>query len=388
MTGLRVLLYAHDTYGLGHLRRSLAIGTQLLGSLPGATVVLATGSPVADCFGIPAGLRLVRLPSVVKVGPEDYRPRDTRISLAEVRAARTAAIAGAVGALQPDILLVDHAPQGMKNELLPIFEALPELSPGTRVVLGLRDVLDDPQTVRELWAEQGIYETLDRVYHRILVYGCQHLLDQAVALDLPPAVAARVTHCGYVGRPPVSPAERVADLPPGSPFVLGTAGGGGDGRAVLAATAEASAGLGIPVVITTGPLMDSADRAAVAAVAADAPHARVVEFLPNLPGVMAAASVVVTMGGYNSLVEVAAAGAPAVVVPRVYPRREQAIRAELFARHGLVRVVAPGPGLAERLAPAIAGALGEPRRQAPWLDLSGASRLVDVLVDERELVCA
>jgi len=226
----RVLLYAHDTYGLGHLRRNLAIAGRLLQHRPGLQVVLMTGSSVAERFPMPRGLALVRLPPVVKVVAEDYRPRDQRLGIDLVRRARSAIMADTARRFRPDVFLVDHAPQGMKGELLPVFATLRSASPATRIVLGLRDVLDDPDSVRQTWSEQGAYQTLETVYDRILVYGSPGLFDVAPAYGLSAAVAAKLTYCGYVCRP----AEHRTPGPSESEaFVLGTAGGGGDGAEVL-----------------------------------------------------------------------------------------------------------------------------------------------------------
>ena len=43
----RVILYSHDTFGLGHLRRSRALATALTASNPNASAIILTGSPVA-----------------------------------------------------------------------------------------------------------------------------------------------------------------------------------------------------------------------------------------------------------------------------------------------------------------------------------------------------
>ena len=378
-TGLRrVLLYAHDTYGLGHLRRNLAIAGRLLERRPGLQVVLMTGSPVAERFPVPRGLTLVQLPPVVKAGAEDYRPRDHRWDIGLVRRARSAIMTDAARRFRPDVFLVDHAPQGMKGELLPVFAALRAASSATRIVLGLRDVLDDPASVRLAWSEQGAYETLETAFDRILVYGSASVFDVVSAYGLSGAVAAKLTYCGYVGRPA---GPRVPGPVAGQPFVLGTAGGGGDGTEALSATLAASAALAVASLVVTGPLMSEADRLALARQAASDARAQVVEFIPDLSDAMTRASAVVTMGGYNTLCELVASGTPTVVVPRIHPRREQAIRAELFARHGVVSVVVPGAGLDARLQEALAAALATGRHRGPsGLDLNGLDR-VDAAVE-------
>ncbi len=371
-----LLLYAHDTYGLGHLRRNLAIAQKLISTDPWLRVVLLSGSPVAERFSLPDGVVLVRLPPVVKVGPDEYRSRDPRWSQQLVRRTRSAIMADVACRFRPDVFLVDHAPQGMQGELLPVFAALRSGSPRTRIVLGLRDVVDAPEVVRRAWGEQGVYATLEQVFDRILVYGSRDLFDVAAAYQLPGAVESKLTYCGYLGRPVP------AGEPTGAPVVLGTAGGGGDGAEVLLATISASQALGLPCLGVPGPLMEGEDRRRVEAAAALAGGARAVEFVADMAHTMASARAVVTMGGYNSLCELAPLSVPVLVVPRTYPRREQEIRARLFAERGVVRLVEPGGGLADRLRLAIQQALSGQPPQLCGIDLQGLTRVAAAL--ERE----
>ncbi len=381
----RLMLYAHDTYGLGHLRRNLAIASHLLRTTEQLQIVLVSGSPVAARFPLPRGLSLVRLPSVVKVAPEEYASRDGQVSFGIVSRARAAIIADIARRFQPDALLVDHAPQGMKGELLPTFEVLRRHVPETRIVLGLRDVLDDPTAVRETWAAQGVLDTLEDVYHRVLVYGSRDLLDVGAAYGIPARLRPRISYCGYVARDLEAHTPGVAGDGVSLPlrqYVLGTAGGGEDGVPVLRATLRAAAALGVESLLVTGPLMPARIREELAAEAATTGGAHVVEFVTDLQRVMAKAAAIVTMGGYNTLCEAVVTGVPTVVVPRTWPRREQAIRAALFADRGLVRVVDPGDDLAERLVIPLGAALKDDVRSVTRIDLDGVRRVRDALLDE------
>jgi predicted glycosyltransferase len=59
---LRTLLYCHDTYGLGHLRRTLSLaGTLSTSPLAGAQLIVS-GSPAGHRFPLPPGTDLVSLP--------------------------------------------------------------------------------------------------------------------------------------------------------------------------------------------------------------------------------------------------------------------------------------------------------------------------------------
>ena len=378
----RLLLYSHDTYGLGHLRRNVLIAQDVLQHVRGVQVVLLSGSTVTERFDLPKNLTVVSLPPVVKTGVDEYASRDPRLPFSIVWRARAAIIADVARRFEPDVFLVDHAPQGMKGELLRAFDALRRRSPATRIVLGLRDVVDEPAAVRRSWEAQDVASTLREVFDRVVVYGSPDLVDLA-GYGIPSETLQRTTYSGYLCRQPAP--DSVVPIPGWTPdmrVVLGTAGGGGDGIDVLLATLEAAERLGLPSLLVSGPLMSGEDRAALEARVQASRGGHLEEFIPGLEGAMSAASVVVTMGGYNSLMEAIPSGTPTVVVPRTWPRREQQIRAGLFASRGLIRIVDGGPGLEDRLERALRAALDAPRHDASTFDRLGLPRLREVLLDE------
>jgi predicted glycosyltransferase len=379
-------MYAHDTYGLGHLRRSLAIAGHLAHAIPDLATLLVTGSPVAHSFALPPRTDYVKLPSVTKTGDEQYRARDLDLPPERMISLRAALIADVATHMAPDVVLVDHAPLGMKGELLPALHALRRERPETRIVLGLRDVLDEPRKVRQHWLAQDMYAAIDTFYDAVLVYGQRDIFDPVTAYGLPPSVAARTHFCGYIQREePVTPAPELrAALRLGAdPFVLVTTGGGGDGVALEAASLEALAHIAphraLQAVIVTGPLMAPEERAQLEQRArALSVRALVLPFHHDIPGLMRASALVVTMGGYNSLCEVVSAGRPSVVVPRAHPRLEQHIRAQGFAARGLVTVLPADDLSPARLAAAMQHALDQGpvpvARRAAW-DGAGLPRI-------------
>ncbi len=378
----KVLLYSHDSYGLGHLRRNLVIARQLLGGTARPQVVLASGSPVLQRVERPADLRCAQLPPIVKTGPDEYRPLEPRLSMSLVSRARSAVMCDIVERWRPDVLLVDHAPHGVKGELLPVFETIRRRSPATAVVLGLRDILDEPARVRAAWGAQGVYETLTSTYDQVLVYGEQDVFDLVSDYGLPEPLVSNVEFCGYVtggttARPAVPQGEPARS---GRGYLFGTVGGGGDGVEVLIATARAAAAIGADAVLCTGPLMSGDDRHLLAETVGSLPGVRMVEHVPDITAMAGAARCVVSRGGYNTLCELVALEVPVVVVPRVWPRHEQLLRARAFAERGLVTVVHPHH---EELDAQVAGAVATtadrpPSRRRP-LDLDGGRRVVEVL---------
>jgi predicted glycosyltransferase len=382
----RVMFYSHDTYGLGHARRTLSLAHALLDEEPRAQILLASGSPVLDRLGVRPGVQVLQLKPVVKTGPELYEARDGSMDRRQVIEHRAAQLVGALRFFQPDVLIVDHAPLGMKRELEPALRYARAQLPCTKMILGLRDILDEPRVVRRLWAEQGVYQALAQLYDRILIYGERdHFpLDRAYALG--PEVCAKLSFVGYLRKreetiPPVELCQRLG-LDPARPLLLVTVGGGGDGMTLLVRALEAFPLMQqscptLQALLVTGPLMDGSERAELARVAGPLVGARLVSFLPQLTSAMRAADVTVCMGGYNTVSELLACQRQAVVVPRVEPRKEQLIRARLLSRRGLLRMVDPDRLTPARLAHAVLEALGEgnPVRARP-LELRGTEQTI------------
>ncbi|MGC8477309.1 MAG: glycosyltransferase family protein [Acetobacteraceae bacterium] len=381
----KVFLYSHDTFGLGHLRRNLAIASALLEGPAPFQVSLLTGSPVIDSWRLPRGLTVQPLPPVVKTGAETYAARDPGACFPLVKGYREALILKLVLRHRPDILLVDHAPAGMNGELLATLALIRRELPATRAVLGLRDILDAPEAVAEIWRAQDIHSLLDHAYDDILVYGARRMFDVAEAYGLSAKAAAKLRYTGYVVGSPAGGTRAVCWNPAragGRPVVLVTAGGGGDGFALMEAYLAALRQLptnSVHSVILTGPLMAPEQATALRAAAARRPDIELVERTTDLLPSLAAADAVVAMAGYNTSVELIACRARALLVPRAAPRAEQRMRAELLAGLGLAVHVPPGESLAERLAAALPALLAAPRPDGSGIDLNGASRVREFL---------
>jgi predicted glycosyltransferase/nucleoside-diphosphate-sugar epimerase len=384
-----VVLYSHDTYGLGHLRRNLAIAHAVHKRSPETRIVMLTGSPVAEEMRGALPVRMVKLPPVVKVGSEEYAPAGER-SFSAVRGERAGLIASTLLQLRPSAFLVDHAPEGMKGELRLALHLLREHLPETRVILGLRDILDDGDTVRESWARLGIHELLEHFYDEVLVYGSRELFDVVDAYGLSPGLRARTTFTGYVAKDPEM--EPWQPLPPAWACarrrLLVIGGGGGDAAAMLHAFLEIWPDLQERVkahaLLVTGPLMSPADRDALSTRVASTPQVSLEAWSTSMLRMIGAADAVLSMGGYNSVVEALAARKPLVIVPRTAPRHEQLLRARMLRRVGLARVVPLGSGPRARLAGAVEAALLEPAPPAEaWasLDLEGARRTAGRLLE-------
>jgi predicted glycosyltransferase len=388
------MFYSHDTYGLGHLRRTLALAHYFRSCWPGISQLIVTGSPIPSWFRLPRGADYVKLPSVVKVGAGRYASRSLATPFEDVLTLREDILLGVARCFQPDALVVDHAPAGVKGEADLTLRYLKRTSPATRLILGLRDIVDEAPRVRRDWAREGVYELLDRVYDRILVYGKPEIYDPVTEYGFSARAADKARYVGYLRRDadrPVEAIRRELGLRTGR-LVLVTAGGGGDGqdlfRVVLEGLRCRAASATFDCVLVAGPLMHEEARLELEQLASGLPGVRLLHFVGDLAAYVGAADVVVAMAGHNSVSEILSFGRPSILVPRVTPRREQVMRAEALSRRGLVRMIYPADLTPERMLEEIHDLLSDPHGVPPWFPLDGlpaAAAELDDLLNGRDL---
>jgi predicted glycosyltransferase len=310
---------------------------------PNTNILILTGSPIAGRFAFPEKVDFVRIPGMIKKTNEEYQPLSIKINPRHALDIRRNIITATAKTFQPHLFIVDKEPFGLKKEVLPTLQWLRRSLPHSRAILGLRDVMDDAETVVKDWTEKGVYEILDQLYDEIWVYGNRELYDPISEYQIPPAIADKMQFTGYIprkvpDRKGVKQIRREQGVDNGEKLVVVTTGGGGDGYPVMSTfldMLEAHAAEGRPPgfrsVLITGPFMPKQDRRRLFKRARRL-GVRTYHFFRQMEKILGAADLAVCMGGYNTVCEILSQGTVSLVIPRETPRREQLIRAE--AMHG------------------------------------------------------
>ena len=337
----RVLIYSHDSFGLGHLRRCLTIAHSLVARHKKLSVLILSGSPIIGSFDFRARVDFVRVPGVIKLRNGEYTSLSLHISIEQTLELRASIICHTAQAFAPDIFIVDKEPLGLEGEVADTLAILKD--GGTSLVLGLRDVMDEPQLLAPEWKRKNVLPALEHLYDQIWIYGLRHLWDPLSGLDLPVTVQNKAVFTGYLRRE--LPRQRLASPADGlveGPFLLVTPGGGGDGEALVDWVLKAyeyDPHIPYPSLVVFGPFMAPRRRAAFLRRIGELAKVEAITFDSHLEFLMAQSAGIVAMGGYNTFCEILSFDKPALIVPRTVPRREQFIRASRAQEMGLVRVL-------------------------------------------------
>jgi predicted glycosyltransferase len=333
--------------GLGHKRRNQLIAEAIARAIPDASILMITGVHKQSSGSLPSGIDILTLPALYKEGHGLYRSRYLNLPVEELITLRSRTIRTVLKSFQPDVFIVDNVPRGVHRELDRTLHWVRQQS-NIYCVLGLRDILDQPDVTRAEWQKARNEEVIRRYFDAVWVYGDRAVYDLAKEYQLAADVAAKVRYVGYLdqtrrldhlGAFPGQPLESL-NLPSGK-LVLCCVGGGQDGAALAEAFMKANLPPQTNGVLLTGPFMPSKIWLQLQKHLEQHPRKRILNFVDEPTQLLQAADAVISMGGYNTTCEILSFDKPALIVPRVTPRQEQWIRASRLAQMGHLDVIHP-----------------------------------------------
>lgn len=376
----RILIYSHDSFGLGHLRRCRAIAHELVGRYKGISVLILSGSPVIGSFEFRARVDFVRIPGVIKLKDGSYTSLGLHIDLDQTLEIREAIIRKTAEAFKPDLFLVDKEPLGLEGEVKETLRMLH--TKGTYNILGQREIIDDPKALALEWGRKAALPAIKELYDEVWVYGPENFYHPLAGLELEPEVEEKVFFTGYLKRGGVhiDDSEKRTE-----PYFLVTPGGGKDGEEMVELVFESCVEcqqLGVDVVFVLGPFMDEPKRQEIHGRAESYKNFTVIDYHPRIESLIEGCCGMITMGGYNTFCEILSFDKPAIVIPRFEPRTEQLIRARRAQELGLVQMLEPEQFSIASLKPLIENLVNQPKPSSVLLPgmLDGMDSVCDRVV--------
>ena len=351
-----VLFYVQHLLGIGHVQRAFRLADAVVRE--GINVTLVSGGEP------PSGPICVQSARIVQLAP--IRARDASFkelvgpggrSIDEkLRETRRGALLAAFEAARPDAVLIEAFPFGRRAfrfELEPLIEAARLRRPRPRVLCSVRDIVvmpDDPRRRREI---------IDRVrtdFDFVLVHGDPDFIPLEASFSAASEIADRLVYTGYISETdPIDGGDESA----GADEVVVSVGGGAVGTTLLSTALEARRRgclAGFTWRLLAGPNLP---QQAFGILAGALPEGVVLErYRREFPQMLRRCRVSVSQAGYNTVLDILAARAPAVVVPFASEREtEQQLRAERLATRGVLELVPETDLTSVRLARAIERAI-------------------------------
>ncbi len=387
----RVMFFSFDRgTGVGHLRRLATIARAMQG--PAACLIVTSHREAADLL-VPQECEYLRLPGWDGLIPERAahwsRKPFLETDRSGARSLRVHILRGAVDGFRPDAIVVDHIPLGGEQELEDVLAAT-----ACRKYLITRGVQNETEDLASLILGGKAKDALERTYDAILAAVDPAVFDFAAAHDLGPKIRSKTAHVGYISDPieaaDIERARRLRGATARRPWIVASAGGGQNGERLIRSCLDLPPRLeSVLFDIVFGPRSNLRVEE-FAGLAAQDPRIRLHAAARDLPLMNASADLVITGGGYNTLVETLRGQADIVCVPlRPSHSDEQFKNARLLSRFAAIEVASDPSGLEALVRTSLARRTGRlvPDRRAT-LDFGGAAAVARRIMADLQVPAA
>jgi len=381
---MKIIFYCQHVLGVGHLFRSL----EICKALAGHEVLLISGGPQIKT-PVPQHVRVVRLPELqMDTGFKGLFSSDPLTSLAEIKEKRKNKLLTLFEKEKPDIFVVELYPFGRKAfrfELDPLMAAIRNQKPSPcGVICSVRDILvekDDRQK-----HEGRAVDTLNRFFDAVLVHSDPKLIKIEETFSRHAEIGIPLIYTGYIAKKPPPDARRQTrsrlQMKEEDLLIVASAGGGSVGKPLLESAIRAfrkfSGHSSDRLMVYSGPYIAPHDYAVLKSLAGR--KIQVEKFSSDFLACLAAADLSISMGGYNTSMNLLACGIPALVWPFGL-NHEQRLRAERLAEHAALRILSDEDLQVNRLVEILAQTLSKPHPGKLDIDLDGAANTARWLED-------
>ena len=372
---MKILIYCQHIWGVGHLFRVI----EICKALHEHRVLLVSGGPQVD-VSLPEHVREFRLPGLMT--DRNYNgifPIDKSKTLDQVKRERQKLLYDFFKKEAPDVFVIELYPFGRRAfrfELEPILLRIRNGSPpASRVVCSLRDILvekKDPVSY-----EKRVVDTLNRYFDALLIHSDPTFVKLDETFSHIADIAIPIVYTGFITPKPAPEARHQLRQQLGISdheiLIVASAGGGKAGIVFLPPLIDALGHMHtnspIHLHIFTGPFMPDEEFNHLKR--STTKNVQISRFTPHFLSYLAAADLSVSMGGYNTSMNILSAEVPALIWP--YPGdREQGLRAERLARIGIVSVIREKDLQPARLGARMNQVLSRKSKNTSRIDLNGS----------------
>jgi predicted glycosyltransferase len=351
---MKIACYCQHVLGIGHFHRSLEICKAL--AVRHETVMILGGPDVSRPQ---TTVQFLQLPGL-KMDADFSRliPCREGADLEAIKESRKEQLTRFFTSFQPDIFLVELYPFGRKAfrfELDPILDGIGSglFAPCLRLC-SLRDILVEKEDKQKY--ETRVLQILDNSFDGLLIHSDPDFIPLSRTFERAESIPVPSRYTGFIAPPSGSKAageaiRRKLGLSVTDKLVVASIGGGNVGAELLRAVAEAATLLKDKTDIHFHLLTGMYSDPDLPAELRHSSHGQVTihDFCSNFPDWLEAADLSISMAGYNTCMNLLAAGIPALLYPFAQ-NREQRMRVTAFVKTAAFILLETGDLAPARLA--------------------------------------
>ena len=330
---MKILSYNSSARGSGQFVRSLKIAKIITSHFQKPEFLIIAGNSVLD-QPVPERTKILRIPEIRKSVAGEYLSHSDKI--ATTFADRKLLIESTVRHYNPDVFLIDSRPSGLNGELSDIIHEL-KFHSKCKIVLMLRDIVDDPEMVKNNWREQNVYYLIKEIFDKVIIFGNKETYNAVEQYNLT-NVGGKVFYVGYLNTGnDVQVKGNSKDDNEIHGRILITVGGGFDGDTIINTvcahindfSAANNHKYSFRIVLGSNSPLD------IHTLYHSYPNivntTRIISHSKYFGELISEAELVISMCGYNTATELTDSHKKIIFIPRTHSGREQLIRSDIFA---------------------------------------------------------
>ena len=339
----RVLMYSASTVGLGHVMRLLRIASELRRRTPKPEILLVTDARDLEATQSCGELAVLRLPSYEFVDDFTEVPHALEMSRKQLRHLRANLITSAVISFRPNVILMDAAPHGKRDELRPMLKHVSTWPERPTTILQLRDIpfVPDEYEGRTRGDFRRVMEHESHLYDHIFVAGDAGFFDLAATYHWPEHVQRKLAYLGFVT--PRAMGARTDD----ERLIVASCGGGWEvdsfGKDLLRAFQRVEGDRNLALQLFTGPAATPATVEDLQSMAS-ADNVTIMRFSSLFSKALASCDLAILQAG-SSIYQILESDIPVLLQTRAFSSQEQEIRAQLLSQHRGIERLPTAPSI-------------------------------------------
>ena len=367
----KVLIHCQYVYGIGHYVRAMELARGLSSRFE---VFVLNGGEVVPNFDLPSSVTVIQLPAIYKEETEAFlTPVDGSQTLEQCFARRKSIISQSVEEIKPAILITEHFPFGLlfEGEVVELINKVKQAKPTAKIVCSVRDIIESSEGGSR---DAHTCDLINRSYDMVLVHGDERFAALSTSFPRAHEIKVPIIQTGYIARV-VSKASQSNN----HPIVLASVAGGRLGHELLDALIDSysttNALIKHTLILFSGAFQKDikVQQDKIDKMQSDGIRLQPFDSQEYLK-CFSAASLIISLGGYNSLIESVSANKPLLIYNRDFAgaNKEQDLRIKLFESTGHLEIIIPEDLTSNKLPNLISRKLNSLQAPACALNVKGA----------------